>query len=52
MVEGLASLLGGTDKDTQVVQHIPLSRKAVKAFGSQSALYFTLLCCLPAACGI
>ena len=42
MVEGLATVLGGTHEDLEVLHHLVLSGEAVEPRGTQSALYLFL----------
>ena len=43
MVERLATLLGGTNEDLQILHHLLLSSKTVEPRRTQSALYIFLL---------
>jgi hypothetical protein len=43
MIQRLASLLGGTDKYSQIVKHLLLAGKTVKPLRSQGSFHLALL---------
>jgi hypothetical protein len=44
VVEGFASVLGGTDEDLEVLHHLLLTGETVEPRGAQRAFYLFLLC--------
>lgn len=52
VVQRFAALLGSTDKDTEVVEHLLLTGKTIKTLRAQSTFYLAFLSGLAVACSI